>query len=175
MSWYPKVNEGDQNAGTDIHHLRPLIYNINSARNNSKYGEVPNRESYRRTFTGTVDKIEMTNVDYGYLNGTLGVDPKFNNKGVFEPLDNVKGDVARIIMYMLVRYKDNVASGYPVTNIIYTPSGLTTDAMALLLRWNTSDPVDQYEITRNEEAYKIQGNRNPFIDYPNYANMIWGN
>ena len=46
--------------------------------------------------------------------------------------------------------------------------------MDLLLKWNDLDPVDQLEINRNNEVYKIQGNRNPFIDNSDYADMIWG-
>lgn len=85
------------------------------------------------------------------------------NSKTFEPDDDVKGDVARIIFYLLVRYQE--ADNYNVT--------ATATSMEMLLEWNKLDPVDELERTRNEEAYDIQGNRNPFIDNYLYAEMIW--
>ena len=81
----------------------------------------------------------------------------------YAPKDEVKGDIARIVFYLLVRYSES--DSYPITNVAYS--------MNMLLEWNELDPVDNLEVTRNEECYKLQGNRNPFIDYPDYANMIW--
>ena len=75
-------------------------------------------------------------------------------------------------MYLLVRYKGETT---PVTNIIYTSEGTTEAAYALLLEWHNEDPVSNFEIRRNHRTYEIQGNRNPFIDIPNYANAIWNN
>lgn len=80
------------------------------------------------------------------------------------PVDEAKGDVARIIFYLLVRYPES--ENYPITNV--------AQSMDLLLRWNELDPVDDWERTRNEEACKIQGNRNPFIDCADFAMLIWG-
>lgn len=77
-----------------------------------------------------------------------------------------RGDVARIIFYMLTRYSQT-DSGYPVTNV--------AESMEILLKWNREDPVDNFEIVRNNQAYSIQGNRNPFIDCPDFAEYIWGN
>ena len=110
---------------------------------------------------------------YGYLDGDTDPRPETStNEGIFEPTDRVKGDVARIIMYLLVRYKD-VAT--PVTNIIYTPEGTVDACYELLLKWHEQDPVSNFEIRRNQKTYEIQGNRNPFIDMPNYAYLIWDN
>ena len=82
----------------------------------------------------------------------------------FEPDDCSKGDVARIVFYMLVRYSETDVN-YPVTNV--------AQSMELLLQWNQKDPVDDLERQRNRVAYTIQGNRNPFIDYSDYAYYIW--
>ena len=68
-------------------------------------------------------------------------------------------------MYMLIRYAQTDSS-YPITNVI--------SSMQLLLQWHNSDPVDEFEKVRNERSYEVQGNRNPFIDYPEFAEMIWG-
>ncbi len=83
----------------------------------------------------------------------------------FNPDDCSKGDVARIIFYMLVRYEE--AESYSITNV--------AQSMEMLLDWNAFDPVDDIERQRNNESYKIQGNRNPFIDFSDYAYLIWDN
>lgn len=83
----------------------------------------------------------------------------------YEPRDEVKGDAARIIFYLMVRYKE--ADNYTFKSV--------AESQELLMQWHVLDPVDDFEKNRNEVAYSIQGNRNPFIDYPEYANMIWGN
>lgn len=82
-----------------------------------------------------------------------------------------KGDVARALFYMAVRYNGlNVVNG----NVAESPTGNIGD-LATLLNWNTLDPADDFEMNRNNIIYTWQINRNPFIDYPNLANFIWGN
>ena len=159
--WWGEVSNSKKNAGSDLHHLRPSDPGINSSRNNSLYGEVPNRNNYKKT-----KSLGGTTYTYGYSNGSL-----FNN-GVFEPTDRMKGDVARIIMYLLVRYKDLAT---PVTNIIYTPERTADSAYQLLVKWHNEDPVSNFEIRRNHRTYEVQGNRNPFIDVPSYASEIFNN
>ncbi len=129
-------------AGSDIHHLRPENPTVNSTRGNRPYGKVTNGKAL--TMNGQV---------VGHY-GTY-----------FEPLDEFKGDVARIILYMLVRYSQTDSS-YPVTNAF--------QSLDLLLEWHELDPVCEFERVRNERSYSIQKNRNPFIDYPEFADLIWG-
>ena len=86
------------------------------------------------------------------------------NSSQYYPGDEAKGDVARIIFYLLTRYPES--DNYSITNVC--------TSMDLLLKWNMEDPVDDFERNRNEVTYGIQGNRNPFIDYANFANIIWG-
>lgn len=81
----------------------------------------------------------------------------------YTPSDEYKGDIARIIFYLMVRYSES--DSYSFTSI--------AQSKELLLEWNRLDPVSTIEINRNEAVYKIQGNRNPFIDYPEFADMIW--
>lgn len=85
------------------------------------------------------------------------------SSGYYEPRDEVKGDVARIIFYLMVRYQE--ADNYTFKSV--------AESKELLLEWNTMDPVDAFEMNRNEVAYSIQGNRNPFIDHPECAELIW--
>ena len=92
------------------------------------------------------------NLPFGYMTGS----------GVYEPHDDVKGDVARIVFYMATMYLDlNVESGI-------------LGQMSILLEWHNLDPVDDFERNRNEVIYSYQGNRNPFIDYPQLVEEIWG-
>jgi endonuclease I len=128
-------------AGADAHHIRPTATAINEPRGNNPYGNVT---------TGTV--LYYKNVACGKVGSSY-----------FEPNDNVKGDVARILFYMMVRYEES--DKYSITRV--------AQSMDVLLEWNRLDPVDSLEITRNERVYEIQGNRNPFIDYASLADLIW--
>lgn len=163
---------GQTGAGADLHHIRPVETRLNSTRNNNLYGVVSNRDSYK--------------VYYKDQNGANVAHGGYNSGGTFEPLDNVKGDVARIVLYVYTHYNTykNVSGstngggngGYfgtlTFTKIISERS--ESAAISLLLQWNAADPVDTVEQTRNDAVYAIQGNRNPFIDHPEYAEAIWG-
>lgn len=111
-------------------------------------------------------------------NGTRG-NKKFasgtGNGGVtganWYPGDEWKGDVARILMYMYVRYNTQCKPG----NIcVGNPVAIDLNMVDLLLQWNIDDPVNAYEQNRNDVIYNTQGNRNPFIDNPYLATVIWG-
>lgn len=165
---------GQSYGGADMHHIRPCFSGVNSSRGNKKYGEVTN---------GTVKTYTYSGVTY---------EAGSYNSAIFEPMDFAKGDVARIILYMFVRYNtienlniNNLDSSglmcftqgkgcgnLPITNII---AGTKTKAFETLLAWHELDPVDELEINRNDGVYNIQGNRNPFIDHPEFVDMIWGN
>ena len=94
------------------------------------------------------------------------------NGTVFEPIDTYNGDFARAIMYMSVRYYSE-DSGWGTSDMT-TKSEIKPWAIQMLLRWNEQDPVSQKEIDRNNVIYNdYQHNRNPFIDHPEYARMIW--
>ena len=110
------------------------------------------------------------------LNGTLETDCLDTNS-TFEPRDEVKGDIARIILYMDVRYEGN-AMGANEPNLVPV-DGLTTypnpqiGVLSTLLQWHEQDPPDAFEKRRNDVIYDWQGNRNPFIDYPEFVNYIY--
>ena len=133
--------------GSDLHHIRPTENKTNNNRSNLKYGEV------------TGGKTSIGNLS-GDVGGTYG-------GGYFEPLDNVKGDVARICLYVYVRWGQS--GSYDCGNLTKVFSDIPT-----LLRWCEMDPVDTWEMGRNEVVYGIQGNRNVFIDYPELAWLVLG-
>jgi endonuclease I len=143
-SWFSKVSNSDKGAGADLHHIRPTIPKINNTRGYLPFGDF--------------DETKATKVMSGeYLGG-------YTSNGFFEPLDHSKGDVARIIFYLVTRYSES--DSYAITKV--------AQSYEMLLLWNELDPVDEVERNRNEYTYSIQGNRNPFIDYPEMANKIWG-
>ncbi len=132
-------------AGADLHHIRPSENRTNSNRGNLKYGEV----SGGKSSTGNLS---------GIVGGTYG--------SYFEPLDNVKGDVARICLYVYVRWGGQYSKCSSITNVF--------QSVDVLLEWCEMDPVDTWEMGRNEVVEAYQGNRNVFIDYPELAWMIFG-
>ena len=160
---------GTSGGGSDMHHIRPSEASLNSTRGNNKYGVATNgSEAYSKTTSGAKSKLG------GYVSGST-----------FEPLDNVKGDVARIVMYVYTHYntysnvggttngKGGSFGTLKFTNVMSASN--ESAAISLLLEWNKKDPVDEIETYRNEEVFKLQGNRNPFIDNESYADAIWGN
>jgi len=93
------------------------------------------------------------------------------------PGNQDKGDVARILFYMVIAYSelelvDYVLANDPATN--YTLAGAKMSLISRLLVWHVQDPVDDFERTRNQAIFNAQGNRNPFIDHPQFVELIWG-
>ncbi len=150
QSWFG----GSSPMYTDIHQVIPSDSYVNSRRSNYPYGEVSNP-----TWTSDNGSKVGPCVYPGYT-GTA-----------FEPIDAYKGDVARIYLYMAVRYYGEDAT--------WTGSAMVDGAqplpwaLNLLLDWHEADPVDAKEVSRNNAVFAIQGNRNPFIDNPDYAADIW--
>lgn len=149
---------------SDLFNVYPTDARINGMRSNYPYGEVNGAYG-----TG----ISKNN---GHALGKVGSNTFSGYSGtVFEPHDDYKGDFARSFMYMAACYRSgslNAANG----SAMYTaaPTNLTTYAQNLLMKWHRQDPVSQKEIDRNQAVYTVQGNRNPFIDYPYLAEFIWG-
>ena len=128
---------------------------------------------------GKVARATYTSID-GY--SKLGEsDPSYGYSGtVFEPNDNVKGDLARIVFYSIVKYENSFKWTSGGGSVIYSGDknknfGLTDYAVRLFTKWNEMDPPDAWEISVNNALNNIQGNKNPFIEHPEYVNMIWGN
>jgi endonuclease I len=147
----------DPPAGTDVNNLRPADVSINSTRSNRWF-----------------DTCSVMVYDNGVPTGSY----KSNTRWVWQPRKEVEGDVARMIFYMATRYEGE--HGEPDLQIIdYLPSDKRTKAplfamLHTLLKWNETDTVDAYERRRNNVVYSYQHNRNPFIDHPEYAQLIWG-
>ena len=155
---------GTQNqAYKDIQHLMPSDASANSAKNNFCMGEVV-------TLTKTVGNIKIGK-GQGRTTSTLTL---------WEPADKWKGDFARIYFYMATCYSDlNWVRTSPCSEQVDAANSdwpfFYEYVYNMLLEWAENDPVDSLEIKRNNAVYAIQGNRNPFIDYPKLEQYIWGN
>ncbi|MGG3914702.1 endonuclease [Rossellomorea vietnamensis] len=138
-----------QGPGTDLHHLRPTDVTVNSTRGNLDFDNGGNEQSE--------------------------APGNYYDSDSWEPRDEVKGDVARMIFYMDVRYEgDSGEVDLEMNNNVNNGSAPYMGKMSVLLEWNEEDPVDEREIRRNNIIYEqYQGNRNPFIDHPEWAEMIW--
>jgi uncharacterized protein len=145
-------------AGTDIHHLRATDVRINGDRGN----------------------LNFDYTDSTYSSCTILVCERDGDS--WEPDDSIKGDVARMIFYMAVRYENDSDDSYDrvdlelndtVNNGTQKSSLAYFGKVSVLLEWNELDPVDDAEMNRNNLVQEIQGNRNPFIDHPEWADLIW--
>lgn len=136
--------------GTDLHHLRPTDVQVNSIRGNKDFDEGGSAVS--------------------------GAPGNYTDSDSFEPRDEVKGDVARMILYMAVRWEgeDSFADLEP-NDTVNNGSAPYHGRLSTLLEWNAADPVSAFEANRNDVIYEqFQHNRNPFVDHPEWADAIWG-
>ncbi len=156
-TWPQTFFNSAEPARSDLHQLFPTDGFINGMHASLPYADVNN-----------VSKTSLNGCKLGTGNAYGGY---FGD--VFEIIDSFKGDIARAYFYMNIRYHTDDAgwTNWEMAN----GAELTVDALTLLRTWHNFDPVSKKEIDRNNEIYKLQGNRNPFIDYPIYVDCIWGN
>lgn len=143
---------------SDVMHIVPTDGYVNNRRKNYPFGETTN-PTY--TSDGGFSKLGPSSIS-GY-SGT-----------VFEPNDEYKGDFARIYFYMVTCYEDRVSSWKSDMLAHNKYPAFTTWALNMLLRWAAEAPVSQKEIDRNNAVYELQGNRNPYVDYPGLEQYVWG-
>jgi endonuclease I len=142
---------------SDAHFITPTDGKVNGIRSNYPHGTVASAS----TTTLNGGKLGSSSVA-GYT-GT-----------VFEPINDFKGDIARMYLYFATRYENTVATySFPMFNGT-SNQVFTTAFLNLLLAWNAQDPVSAREVARNNAVYARQNNRNPFIDHPEYVQAIWG-
>jgi endonuclease I len=158
-SWWGRIKN---QAYKDIQQLRPSNSRANSAKGSWPMAVVDGKTTYS--------------------NGAIKVGKSSSRPGgeimAWEPSDEYKGDFARIYMYMVTCYEnfDQLWKGNSVNQLDNNTYPVFEDwTTQLLLKWTREDPVSEWEITRNDKVYGIQGNRNPFVDYPELAEYIWGN
>lgn len=141
-----RVENTTKNIGTDLHNLRAVQPSINNTKSN-------------------------------YVVGITTLNQAGLQNSIFFPGHADKGDVARIILFMYVAYDylQLVDEVLPVSSTDnYRVEGAKYGMLSAILRWHLEDPVDDFERQRNNVIYDYQGNRNPFIDYPEFVERIWG-
>lgn len=148
---------------SDAYHIYPTDGKVNGQRSNFPYGECENGTTLPSN--GSIQAL-----------GKLGTSTFPGYSGtVFEPIDEYKGDFARSYFYMAAAYQDKIANWSSDMLARNDFPCFSSWAINLLLKWSREDPVSQKEVNRNNAVSGYQKNRNPFIDYPELAEYIWGN
>lgn len=166
----------------DRHHLFLTDGKVNAVRSNYAFGETNNTTTWDAISNGSSALGQLGKASYAYNSSVT----------VYEPDDQYKGDIARAILYMAIRYATSnecraYSSGsgneYPVTawssNEMFSGSlstnyGLSDAAVQTFLKWHREDKVSAKEIARNTGVENLQHNRNPFVDYPILVEYLWG-
>ena len=145
---------------TDLHHVYSVDAMANDKRSAWIYDEVKS--------------ISWSN----NLGSKLGTSANWSGETAFEPVDEYKGDVARVYFYMLTCYMDKDftqgGKGYRYFSYSNGVCDFQSKSLALMLKWHRQDPVSDKEITRNVKVFDLQGNENPFVVEPNLVEYIWG-
>ena len=168
--WTHEILDADEagyvGGGSDLYHIRPVEYEVNEKRSNSRFYTFASDDTYtvypNQKYTQTPRYLKISG-------SKCEVD------------DSLKGDVARLGMYVYIHYKQFNTGVEPLnSNVLlgnlrfqdymYVGADQTEDdAIARLLEWHKIDPVSELELTRNDVIEKVQGNRNPFVDHPEWA------
>ena len=153
QSWWGKGTNDPW--GSDLYQVLPSDSKANGAKNNYPLGKVAGSTSYS--------------------NQRMKTGKDASGRMVFEPCDEYKGDFARIYFYVATCYPDiwEEDYNYAMKNEDYPT--LKPWIVDMLLQWHEQDPVSEWEMKRLGRVYRVQKNRNPFVDYPDLAEHIWGN
>jgi endonuclease I len=143
-------------AHTDLHHMRPELASVNESRSNNYYDVSDPGATGFRAFTNSAAGLVWS-----------------RTSSTWEPPDSVKGDIARALLYMAVRYTGD-AGNEPRLVLTDNTAEISSTNTAMgryttLLKWHFADPVSAAEQARNEGVYSYQRNRNPFVDHPEWV------
>lgn len=147
---WPQSQGATEMARTDLHHLRIADGRINTHRSNLPFGEVDEVVWQTRKVAGVEERSRV-----GY--DAAGVK-------VFDPRPSIRGDLAREQLYFYTRYQLDRPADFSLDNF--------RQSLATLRRWNEADPVDDAERARNAAIARLQGNRNPYIDHPEFVQRV---
>ncbi|UPT70403.1 MAG: endonuclease [Flavobacterium sp. JAD_PAG50586_2] len=160
--------DGVQPMYSDAHFVIPSDKRVNAQRGDLPFGKVN-----VANWTSLNGSKRGSNLNSGYSAGFSGT--------VFEPIDEFKGDFARLLFYFATRYQTNLVGFYnssaSLSKVMFDGTAdhaFSQTFLNILLTWNTQDPVSDKEIIRNDAIYARQNNRNPYIDHNEYVTAIWG-
>lgn len=161
-SWWGHDENNPEPMYTDLYHVVPTCANANYSRSNLPYGELDGDAAWENGFSKVGKGSSLGNVT-----------------DVFEPNARYKGDIARIYFYMVACYRDkNFAQSAGTWFFSYSSKGIANfknkKVKALLMKWHRNDAVSDEERRRASRVAAIQGNHNPFVEYPELAEYIWG-
>lgn len=158
QSWFSEASP----MKSDIVHVLPTDCYVNNRRSSFPFGEVGNV-----TYASNNSYSKLGSCKTPGYSGT-----------VFEPNDEIKGDIARIYFYMVTCYEDRFTNWTKgsATQVFSSDKyqGLDAWCMDMMMRWSKNDPVDAVETARNNAVQEVQGNRNPYVDYPGLEEYVWG-
>ena len=146
----------------DAHFVIPSDKYVNAQRGNLPYGFVNTSLQNDEYSNGS---LRGENTNSGVASGYIG--------DVFEPIDEFKGDIARMYFFFVTRYEDQMTSFNYVMFDGSANQAIDQPFLDILYNWHVNDPVSQRELDRNNAIYNQQNNRNPFIDNPQYVFDIW--
>ncbi len=167
---------------TDMHNIFPADSKTNDMKSNFPLGYARAGSGLASTYNDTkIGRSDAVN-NFGYW-GVIDTTDNGNNNTynkVFEPIDEFKGDFARTYLYMTTRYDDrinnwkmlNTVGQKVISNTSYT--GLEPWILQLCVKWHKLDPPSNLEKKRNDSVFSIQGNRNPYIDFPSLVEKVFG-
>ena len=156
---FPETSE----AGSDAHHLRPLNSGLNNTRSNNHFGIVPQTTGNRVMQSGTLSSYGTSDLDTWCYQATV------NGMKTFYPAKGYRGATARILFYVQTRWGKTSKLSFTLGN----GSAKVMSNVDILLQWHLQEPPTDEEIRRNNAVASFQGNRNPFIDHPEFAEMIY--
>lgn len=145
QSWFGSSESSRKKA--DLHHLFISTMQVNSSRGNLPFASVASTAASTVYYNDSPWQSYRGNDNWGHM--------------VFEPADISKGNVARALLYFYTRYNDSLTQG-------------GVQMIPIFRTWHQADPPDLAEITRNQDVYEFQSNRNPYVDHPEYVERIWG-
>ncbi len=164
QSWFgASAASGSVGPESDYFHIYPTDKIVNANRSNFIYGEVS---------SPSVTSMNGSKLGPNTVTGLTG-------NTAFEPIDAFKGDLARSFFYFVTRYQSNMSAWQTLSaegNLAFdgtTWPSIELPYLQMMIRWHNLDPVSQKEIDRNNAGYVFQGNRNPFIDHPEFVNQVW--
>ena len=151
---------------SDMFHMYPVDAWVNGRRSNYPYGEVPDDEDWVTRYFNNGARAGYNAFVGKNMTSTCGI--------AYEPADQYKGDIARGFLYIATCYMftdDDFSEDYEMTS----RSQLRPWAQDMMMKWHHQDGVSQKEIDRNNKIYsQFQHNRNPYIDYPELADLVFG-
>ncbi len=168
----PKADFANGNDGWNREHTWPSSHGFSSS-SDTAFTDAHNLRPSDATVNTSKSNKDFNDVEHIAANEQGEAPDTYTTSDFWEPRDEIKGDVARILFYMDVRYESDRLNLELVDRISFS-NAPELGVLYTLIEWHEADPVDAAEMARHEGVFGYQGNRNPFIDHPEWVAEIWG-